>query len=137
MVKKLFKKLIKKWNEEEDTILNNWVTKNGPKNWKKCSKLLKNRTSTQCRERWKNSLDPKIKKGDWNQKEDLKLYDLMLKNLFSWKQIATKLPGRTRISCRNRFYNSIKSFRGKVYNGIFMKLILHHEIYDIGKIFKF
>ena len=124
----------RKWTAEEDAILQNWVSEKGPKHWSVCSNLFSGRSATQCRERWKNSLDPTIKKGDWSEHEDLKLFLSIQKHLFSWKRVSLELEGRTRISCRNRFYNSIKNISHNGFDGIFEDLILHHKISNYGKL---
>ncbi|KAJ6247000.1 snRNA-activating protein complex subunit 4 [Anaeramoeba flamelloides] len=63
-----------KWSKEEDEMLKKYQRKY-TNNWKIISKHLKNRTSKQCRERWKNSLDPNLKKGKWSEKEDQTLIE--------------------------------------------------------------
>jgi myb proto-oncogene protein len=125
----------RKWTEQEDTILINWIKENGPKMWSNCCVLFKDRSATQCRERWKNSLDPKIKKGDWSEREDLKLFNAIKKNLFSWKKVSLELEGRTRISCRNRYYNSIKNLNSTGFGGVFKQLIIDEHISDYCKSF--
>ena len=61
------------WEETEDLLLKNLVTKWGVKKWKNISKeinkcIYKNysiRNSKQCRERWLNHLDSGLIKGQW------------------------------------------------------------------------
>lgn len=123
----------RKWTADEDAILRDWVATRGPKLWSLCARLFPDRSPTQCRERWKNSLDPSIKKGDWSEREDLALFRAIQKHLFSWKKVSLELEGRTRISCRNRFYNSIKSLGPKGFGGVFERLLLRGAVSDLGK----
>lgn len=123
----------RKWTAEEDATLQNWVSRKGPKLWTLCSKLFSERSATQCRERWKNSLDPSIKKGDWSEKEDLELFFAIRKHMFSWKKVSMELEGRTRISCRNRYYNSIKNICPGGYSGIFRDLVVAGRVSNLSK----
>ena len=64
------------WTKEEDDTLREQVRQYGLKNWVLVSKGLPGRIGKQCRERWHNHLDPKIKKTKWSPEEDLILYML-------------------------------------------------------------
>lgn len=122
----------RKWSAEEDALLAAWVREHGPRQWSACCRRLANRSATQCRERWKNSLDPSIKKGDWSEAEDLQLFLSLRKHLFSWKKVSLDLEGRTRISCRNRFYNSVKNLARRRGRGLFRALLLERRVRDHG-----
>jgi hypothetical protein len=54
-----------------------------------------NRTGKQCRERYKNHLSPKIKKGDWTPEEDKIIMEMKKKLGNHWTTIAKFLPGRS------------------------------------------
>ena len=45
----------------------------GAGNWAKISVLVPMRTAVQCRERWVNVHDSKLKRGAWSKEEDEKL----------------------------------------------------------------
>jgi hypothetical protein len=54
---------------EEDQIIRDFVSKHGISSWSKIVKVLPNRTAKQCKERWKNVLDPNLSKSEWTNKK--------------------------------------------------------------------
>lgn len=97
------------WSKEEDELLQEWVQANGPKKWSECAKLIKKRSAKQCRERWLNHLDPKIRRDEWTPEEDQQIYDLYKKYGTSWSKLAKEMNGRSENSIKNRFYSTIRS----------------------------
>lgn len=96
------------WTEEEDRKLLKWIETVGSYNWKICSKIIPGRTGKQCRERWVNGLNPKIKRGEWTREEDLLIY-LMYKTIGGkWSKICLVLRNRTENSVKNRFYTNLR-----------------------------
>lgn len=87
----------------------------GESNWEKVSFFMKNRTVRQCRERWQNSLSPKVLKKDWTIEED----HLLLQKYYlygpHWKFIEPFFNGRTSYSLSNRF-RSIKKKQSEKFN---------------------
>ena len=55
------------WTKEEDEKILYLVNKDGPQNWRLIAKDLPGRIGKQCRERWHNHLNPKIKKTEWSK----------------------------------------------------------------------
>lgn len=64
------------------------------KNWKVLSEIIGSKSGKQIRERYINKLDPKIKKEEWSEEEDLHLISLYTSLGSHWSEIAKKLPGR-------------------------------------------
>lgn len=65
------------------------------------------RCQKECREKWKNYLNPHIKKGHWTTEEDEKLYQLIEKYGTKWSLIAKHFKDeRTEHMVKNR-YNSL------------------------------
>ena len=98
------------WTIEEDRQLVNWITKFGPKKWSQCSQYIKGRSDKQCRERWFNCLNPKVKKGDWSAEEDYKIFFLYKKLGSKWAHIANYFQGRSENSVKNRFYSTLRRY---------------------------
>lgn len=62
------------------------------------------RTPKQCRERFRNHVDPALKPIDvWSKKEDDCITTMYLEYGNAWAKMASKLPGRAPIHLRNRF----------------------------------
>ncbi|KAG6950852.1 hypothetical protein JG687_00013985 [Phytophthora cactorum] len=61
------------WSFEEDQVLEYLVTQ-GCNNWGQIAERIPGRTPKQCRERWKNHLDPAINKGPYTEEEDSQSY---------------------------------------------------------------
>ena len=102
------------WTHEEDEILINWVKRWGPVKWQKASKLFVNKTGAQCRNRWCDVLDPKIKKGPWTYEDDEQVFNLYKKFGKSWSKIAQHMNGRTENQIKNRFYSTIRKISKEI-----------------------
>ena len=93
------------WTAEEDEKLKALVKQHGTKgvlSWNPIERGMDfRRTQKQCRERWTNYLDPRLKLGPFTEEEDSKLLELARigKN---WKTIVKEMPGRTQPRLRRR-----------------------------------
>ena len=124
------------WKESEDQLLLQWVEMNGPNNWTECSKKIKGRCGKQCRERWVNALDPRIKRGNWEEEEHTLIFDQMKTNWSSWTIISKKLPGRTENAMKNYFYSSVRRLRASNLFQ-FLKIIIFGTNLNFNLISKF
>ncbi|OQS00914.1 myb-like DNA-binding protein [Achlya hypogyna] len=91
------------WSFDEDDALIKLVRNATTINWADISKQVPGRTAKQCRERWKNHLDPTINKGPYKSDEDLVLMNAYQELGNRWTQIAELLPGRTEDSVKMRW----------------------------------
>lgn len=90
------------WTNVEDEILKAAIAKYGLNQWARISSLLVRKTPKQCKARWREWLDPSIRKVEWTRDEDEKL--LHSAKLFpsQWRTIAG-VVGRTSTQCLERY----------------------------------
>ena len=105
------------WSEQEDTIILNYVKENGPNNWAKLALLLPGRVGKQCRERWRNFLDPNVKHEPWTKEEDDKLIQLHETYGNQWVKIAALIPGRSDNTVKNRWNSTVKKIVNHIKTG--------------------
>jgi len=99
-----------KWTKEESQRLIQLVNDYGDKSWKKIAEHVGGgKTGAQCAQHWKRVLCPVIRKGSWDDTEELKLFQLVEKFGQSWKNIASEIGSRTDIQCRYQYFKSCMS----------------------------
>ena len=98
------------WTIEEDQKLAQWVRVYGANKWSLAARMIPGRNGKQCRERWINHLNPDIKKGNWTEAEDEKIYQLYQRYGSAWSKIARHFIGRSENSIKNRFYATLRKF---------------------------
>ena len=57
--------------------------------------MMGNKTGRQVREKYMNNLNPTLKKEEWSEEEDQKIYELFLKYGCKWTLIKKSLPKRS------------------------------------------
>ncbi|OEU17410.1 ternary protein-Dna Complex1, partial [Fragilariopsis cylindrus CCMP1102] len=96
------------WTKEEDDTLRNAVALEGGGRtiWKEISGkyFRKNRSGTQCKNRFNNHLQRGLIRGNWKPGEDRVVQRMVLEG-FPWRDIAHQLPGRVGDSIRERYVN--------------------------------
>jgi hypothetical protein len=112
-------KLVKgSWTSEEDQVILGFVDHNGVKDWAKLAGLLPGRTGKQCRERFKNHLDPALRHRAWTTAEDDQLVELHAKYGNQWTRISTFFEGRTDNCIKNRWNSTVKKRLARMQMGL-------------------
>jgi hypothetical protein len=95
------------FSAEEDARLKQLVSQHGSKDWKNIAKKMPNRSTRQCRERYKNYLSPELINLPWSASED----DLLRQkfDVFGpkWATIAHFFTGRSDVSLKNHWASLI------------------------------
>lgn len=96
----------KAWTKEEDTLLLSIVqSMRMPMKWSLVAQSLPERTGKQCRERYVNHLNPRLKVSDWTPVEDSTIFHLYNTIGSHWAKMSKIIPGRTDNGIKNRFHN--------------------------------
>jgi hypothetical protein len=94
--------LKQRFSRDEDAHLARIVAKYGQSDWVHVAACMGSRNARQCRERWRNYLDPELRRDEWTAQEDQ-----LLKQLFDqlgpkWNTISRHFFSRSDMALRNR-----------------------------------
>ncbi|KAJ7139721.1 hypothetical protein C8R44DRAFT_765255 [Mycena epipterygia] len=102
------------WTPSEDRLLIELYTAHGPK-WSAIARQIHGRTDDACSKRYREALDPNLKKDEWTPDEDVKLMQVYARIGGKWGQVGQELR-RSGLGCRNRWRmlerNRAKSLHG-------------------------
>ncbi|OHT16536.1 Myb-like DNA-binding domain containing protein [Tritrichomonas foetus] len=96
------------WTRHEDEIIIQYVKENGTRNWRNLCSLLPGRIGKQCRERWRNHLDPSINHSPWTEEEDEMLRKLHREFGNKWVKISSLMKDRSDNAIKNRWNSTLK-----------------------------
>jgi hypothetical protein len=100
------------WTRAEDEIIISYVEKNGTKKWQKLCTQLPGRIGKQCRERWRNHLDPSLNHSQWTEAEDERLIELHRQHGNAWVKIAMLMQNRSDNDVKNRWNATLRKQEG-------------------------
>ncbi|KAF9786051.1 hypothetical protein BJ322DRAFT_1005044 [Thelephora terrestris] len=89
------------WTREEDELLLSLYAIHSTK-WSVIARHIPGRTDDACSKRYREALDPSLKKGDWSPEEDFHLLQAYKRLGGRWGQIGAELC-RSGLGCRNRW----------------------------------
>jgi len=89
------------WTREEDELLLSSYAIHSTK-WSVIARQIPGRTDDACSKRYREALDPALKKGDWTSEEDFLLLQAYQRLGGRWGQIGAELQ-RSGLGCRNRY----------------------------------
>lgn len=111
------------WSSSEDNLLRKILGTGAKMTWNQIAKRLQEedpkvtKTGKQCRERYRNYLNPNITERPWTKSE--KTVFILLHNHYQnhWGEIAKFYKGRSDISIKNLFYAHMRKVLKKIKNG--------------------
>jgi hypothetical protein len=91
------------FSADEDQLLRQLVGRFGDRDWKTIASQMPNRTTRQCRERYKNYLSPELTNQPWSDSEDDLLREKFHEWGPKWATIAGFFKGRSDVALKNRW----------------------------------
>lgn len=119
------------WTNVEDEILKAAIAKYGLNQWSRVSSLLTKKNAKQCKLRWQEWLDPRIRKFDWSPEEDRRLLNLSKLRPNQWSSISLLL-NRTANQCIERYQELLANYSGTENEALNDKLLLTGNIESSG-----
>lgn len=89
------------WTPEEDHLLLELYKVHSTK-WSVIARHIPGRTDDACSKRYREALDPSLRRDEWSKEEDDKLFDAYSRLAGRWGQVGQELQ-RSGLACRNRW----------------------------------
>jgi hypothetical protein len=93
---------------EEDVRLLEIMGRTPVVNWEAIAQQVGGRSARQCRERWVNYLNPKIRNEPWTEEEDRLLVEKINELGHCWASIGHHFNGRSESDVKNRWYSHLR-----------------------------
>lgn len=131
---------------EESKLLGRLVQQEGRRNWSEIAELLNEqcggrKTGKQCREKFRNYVNPELEKSEWKSSE--KLLFIILHQVYGnqWTSISKHLNSRSDIAIKNYFYCLIRKATKSIKNNIipqsyYRRAEKFYSIYSVLSIIK-
>jgi hypothetical protein len=92
-----------KFTTQEDNHLRELVARFGTSDWRRIASAMGTRNPRQCRERWRNYVNPQVAEPpDWTEEEDTRLEVAYAAVGARWMALASYFPGRSMVNVKNR-----------------------------------
>ncbi|KAL0950729.1 hypothetical protein HGRIS_007505 [Hohenbuehelia grisea] len=89
------------WSPSEDQKLLELFRTHGSR-WSAIARQIPGRTDDACSKRYRDALDPNLRRDEWTPDEDAKLWEAFHRIGGKWAQVGSVL-GRSSLGCRNRW----------------------------------
>lgn len=89
------------WTREEDECLVKLYATHGTR-WSAIARNIPGRTDDACSKRYREALDPNLKKDEWTPEEDRKLLEVYSRIGGRWGKVGEEMQRRSGLACRNR-----------------------------------
>jgi hypothetical protein len=93
---------------EEDARLLEIMGRTPVVNWDAIAQQVGGRSARQCRERWVNYLNPKIRNEPWTEEQDRLLIEKINELGHCWASISHHFNGRSESDVKNRWYSHLR-----------------------------
>lgn len=103
------------WSETEDNRLLCAIHRFGMRSWPVIASFVgNNRTRSQCAQRWRRGLDPRLSKNEWTAADDMHLIGLVENyGQEGWTYISQHMGNRSDVQCRYRYLQLKRAGRGR------------------------
>ena len=98
-----------RFSPEEDRIILNHAKFGEDIDWINISKLLKNKTPRQCKDRWNNYINPNLSIEEWKPEDDDLLLEKYIEYGPRWKAFSLLFKNRSINNIRNRCMKLLKN----------------------------
>lgn len=92
-----------KFSESEDKKLKELVTRLGSTSWNTIAKQFKDKSPKQCRDRWRNYVDPDLRHDEWSVEEDQMLIEKFKEFGSKWTVMTAYFNHRSANDIRYRW----------------------------------